>query len=233
MKKRYNSFVTMEHNAPERFILAVDIVIFTVQNGELKVLLITRSNEPFEGTLALPGGFLHSGESSLQAAERILKDKAGVSGVYIEQLYTWDETDRDPRGSIPSISYFALVDEKKLSIKESNTTEHPVLEDVHNLPKLAFDHEKIINYAVQRLRSKLEYTNVSYSLLPRIFTMTELQNTYEAILGHSLDKRNFRKKFQSLGLIEPTGERVEGQPNRPAQLFRFISSKPQELQRWF
>ncbi len=213
--------------------LTVDVVIFTIDNNELKLLLIERVGEPFIGQAALPGGFLWEGESTEEAARRVLKDKAGVSGTYLEQLYTFDKPGRDPRGQIISVTYFTLVPSEALRLEPSGTTQRPHLQPLDGLPQLAFDHNEIVDYAMNRLRSKLEYTNVAYSLLPSVFTFAQLQQAYEIILGQMLDRRNFRKKFMSLGLIKPTGVHQEGGRHRPAELYTFVSRQPSELERWF
>jgi 8-oxo-dGTP diphosphatase len=213
--------------------VTVDVVIFTIEEGELKVLLIKRENTPFKGVLALPGGFLLKNEPPQKAADRILKEKAGVKDVYTEQLYTFDDPGRDPRGHIISITYFALIRTEDIVIKKGKETQAPAFYPVKKLPRLAFDHDKIINYAVKRLRAKLEYTNVVFSLLPGYFTLYQLQKTYEAILGRKLDKRNFQKKFLSLGLIALTGKISRQGSQRPARLYRFISHRPAELKKFF
>ncbi|MBI4119424.1 MAG: NUDIX hydrolase [Parcubacteria group bacterium] len=206
--------------------ITVDIVIFTVENTELKVLLIKRANPPFQNRWALPGGFLLKNETLSKAALRILKEKTGILPLYIEQLYTFGDPKRDPRGHAVSAVYFTLIPKHKLI--PSST-----LYVVEKLPQLAFDHSKIISYAVKRLRAKLEYTNVAYSLLPKYFTLSELQKSYETILGRKLDKRNFRRKFLSLGLIKPTLKIFVGAKQRPARLYQFISKKPSELKKFF
>ncbi|MDD5165050.1 MAG: NUDIX domain-containing protein [Candidatus Pacebacteria bacterium] len=213
--------------------VTVDVAIFTIEDNTLKILLIKRANEPFKGTPALPGGFIHKGESSLETAERILADKAGVKNVYIEQLYTFDESERDPRGQIISIAYFALVPREKLGIHEGSRTENPEFVSVENLDKLAFDHKKIIAYALKRLGDKILYTNIAYSLLPQSFTFSQLQKTYEIILGAPIDKRNFRKKFIQLDMIEETNEKLTGKRQRPAKLYRFKKKMPEKLKRFF
>jgi 8-oxo-dGTP diphosphatase len=213
--------------------LAADIVAFAVEQDDLMVLLIHRPSKPFAGSWALPGGFIWDGESTKQAAMRVLKDKGGVENVYIEQLYTFDEPDRDPRGQIVTVSYFAMAPRDQFLVRSSSTTQDPTFYPVNQLPPLAFDHREIIRYAYSRLKAKLEYTNVVYSLLPKRFTFVQLQHTYEVILGEALDRRNFRKKYMSLNLIKPTGELVSGQRHRPAELFEFISRQPSELKRWF
>lgn len=213
--------------------VTVDDVVFTIEDGALKVLLINRADEPFKGSWALPGGFLLEGENTQSAASRILSDKAGVKDVYIEQLYTFDDIKRDPRGYVLSVSYFSLVNSNKINIRENENTQKPAFYSVKKLPKLAFDHKEIIGYALKRLRYKLEYTNVVFSILEKKFTFTQLQNAYEIILDKKLDKRNFRKKFLTLGLIKPIKGKLEGARQRPAQLYSFVSGKPVELKRFF
>jgi len=212
--------------------VTVDAVVFTIQDGELKVLLVERASEPFQGYRALPGGFLVKNEPSQKAISRILKEKAGIKGVYTEQLYTFDTIDRDPRGHTLTVSYFALVSVSMLKIK-GEERERPQLFSVKKLPKLAFDHKEIIEYALGRLRAKLEYTNAVYSLLPREFTMSQLQKTYEIVLDKKLDKRNFIKKFLSLGIVKEVPKKLSGPRRRPAQLYRFITQKPIELKKFF
>jgi 8-oxo-dGTP diphosphatase len=209
--------------------MTVDVVVFTLENDVLKALLIRRAGEPFAGQLALPGGFLWEGETTLQAAARLLHDKAGVNEVFMEQLYTFDEPQRDPRGRVVSVTYYALVPRDRLQIEESPNTEAPALYDVSQVKNLAFDHGQILDYAVGRLRAKLGYTNAAYSLLPERFTFSQLQRLYEVILDRELDKRNFRKKYLSLGFIEATNERVSGGRHRPAELYRFTTTEPTEL----
>lgn len=220
MKKFYQSVTT-------------DIVIFTIEDDQLKVLLIKRTNEPFKNQWALPGGFLFENEDPNKAAARILWDKAGIKNVYLEQLYTFGGSGRDPRGKIITISYFALAPKAKIKISNSDKIQTPTFRSVKKLPDIAFDHNRIITYALQRLQSKLEYTNVVYSLLPEYFTFNQLQKAYEIISGRKLDKRNFRKKFMLLGLVKQTNKILKGERQRPAKLFRFISRKPTELKKFF
>lgn len=211
----------------------VDVVIFTIENEELKVLLIKRAAPPFKGKWALPGGFLMTKEATMSAARRILSEKAGVSKkFYLEQLYTFDDPVRDPRGHVLTVAYFALVNRVKLRFVVGKDLQMPTFYGVYDLPALAFDHRKIVQYALSRLRNKLEYTNVIYSLLPATFTLSHLQTTHEVILNKKLDKRNFRKKFLSLGLIRSTKIRMTGARQRPAQLFTFVYQKPLELKKF-
>jgi 8-oxo-dGTP diphosphatase len=213
--------------------VSVDIVVFTIENNDLKVLTIKRSGSPFQGVPALPGGFLHKGENTLEAAKRILKDKVGLKNIYLEQLYTFDDLDRDPRGPVISVSYYALAPREKLDIELSQNTQDPTFTSIKNLGRLAFDHRDILKYAYERLRGKLEYTNIAQSLLPKEFTFTELQNVYEVIFGKKLDKRNFRKKIERLGLIRATKKKVKRGRQRPALLYTFASLKPESFKNPF
>ena len=198
--------------------VAVLVVIFTVDEGRLQVLLIRRSAEPFKDSWSLPGGLLLDRSESLQnAAVRKLDDETGVTDVFLEQLYTF--SDLDDRSSI-AVAYFALVDIRAAHLAVRHEWP-PAWFPVDDRTPLAFRNERVIDYAVQRLRAKLDYSNVAYSLLPPEFTLSHLQHTYEAILARSLDKRNFRKRILSLGITEATGRRASEGRHRPAQLYRF------------
>lgn len=197
--------------------ITVDVVVFTVQDMTLKLLLTNRSNEPFKDSLALPGGFIRVGETAYNAVKRLMIQKTGVNDVFVEQLYTFDAIDRDPRDRTFSISYFAFVPEEKL--KELPQVAQLVRIDA--MPRLAFDHNVIVEYAIKRARAKLEYTNAAYSLLPKRFTLSELQSIYEVILGESFDKRNFRKKILSLDILDETNDIQRGRQHRPARLYNF------------
>jgi 8-oxo-dGTP diphosphatase len=209
--------------------LAADVVIFTVHESQLKVLLIERTAEPFKDMAVLPGGFVWEGETTLQTAERALAEKAGVIDVFIEQLYTFDALDRDPRHHTVSVAYYALVPEDRLILHEVPGARHPNLVPVHKIPKLAFDHNEVVTYALARLQAKVAYSNAAYSLLPELFTFAQLQDTYEVILNIKLDKRNFRKKYLALDLIEPTETKLVGTSYRPPQLYSFKSKTSTQL----
>lgn len=213
--------------------VTTDVVTFVIDGGKLKVLLVKRTQEPYKGSWSLPGGFLWANETTHEAAMRLLKSKAGVADVYLEQLYTFDATKRDPRGKVISVSYLALVPFELLKVEKSDETQEPTLFSIDELPQLAFDHKDIIEYAYTRLKAKLQYTNVAYSLLPEAFTFYQLQLVYENIMSATLDRRNFRKKYMSLGLLKPTGKRKSGGQHRPAELYSFIKKEPVEIQRWF
>jgi 8-oxo-dGTP diphosphatase len=205
---------------------AAVLVIFTVDQGDLRVLLIHRSGEPFLGWWALPGGLLRPGETLAQAAARKLVDETGVADVYLEQLYTFD--DLEAPGEAVAVAYFALVDAARVRLR-AETSWEPAWHSIGRLPELAFANRRVIDYALTRLRNKLEYTNVAYSLLPPAFTLSDLQAVYESIFGRRFDKRNFRRRMLSRGIIRPTGRSETRGAHRPAELFEFGSRQPMVL----
>ena len=207
--------------------VTVDIVIFTIQERVLKVLLVKRRISPFAGKRAIPGGFVHEGEDLDQAALRELREETGVSDVYLEQLYSFGNPDRDPRGRVVTVAYFALISADR-KLKAGSDAAEADWYPMDELPVLAFDHADILNYALERLRNKLEYTTVGFQLLPEKFTLTELQEVYEAILAKKLDKRNFRRKMSILKILKPLAEYRRG-GQRPAQLYRFVASRFEKL----
>jgi 8-oxo-dGTP diphosphatase len=203
--------------------VTVDVVVFTIQEGGLHVLLVKR-----DGQTALPGGFLRDGESLEEAAIRELYEETGVRHVYLEQLYTFGDPERDPRGRVVTVAYYALVASDRLSLEAGADAAEARWFAMAALPPLALDHRRILDYALERLRNKLEYTTVGFQLLPEKFTLRELQNVYEVILGRRLDKRNFRRKIALLGILKPLREwRRTGR--KPAQLYRFAASRFEKL----
>lgn len=213
--------------------LTVDSVIFQIAAGSLEVLLIKRANEPFKDAWALPGGYSSAGETTTDSLKRIVKQKVGIDIStdlkYIEQLYTFDTVDRDPRGHAVSVTYMGCG--RNISLPGSGGV--AMFADVDNLPELAYDHAGIIRLAHERLISKLTYTNAVSAFLAPKFTLTQLQTAYEIIFGREFDKRNFRKKFLSLGLIHETDEVWREGAHRPAKLYRFNSNQLQSLDRSF
>jgi 8-oxo-dGTP diphosphatase len=202
--------------------LTVDITIFTVRNDELNVLLIKRAEKPFQGEWALPGGFVTENEGLEAAAERELVEETGVSGVYLEQLFTFGAPGRDPRGHTVTVAYSALIPSDNLELTASTDAEGVAWFGIDKLPDLAFDHDEILELALDRLVAKLEYSTIAFQLMPASFTLTELQHVYELIERKEIDKRNFRKRILALGAIEPTGEEKREGPHRPAKLYRVI-----------
>lgn len=204
-----------------RPMVTVDTVIFTIQGDDLKVLLVKRGVDPFKGSWAIPGGFVQLDESLEDAARRELYEETNVRDLYLEQLYTFGNPQRDPRGRVISVSYFALISSQHRELVARTDSTDVAWFNVYKLPELSFDHADIIEYALTRLRYKLDYTSVGFQLLPPKFTLTELQQVYEVILRKKLDKRNFRKKILSLGILTPLEEtKMEG-PHRPAKLYEY------------
>lgn len=208
--------------------VTVDIVVFTIRDRALQVLLVRRGVPPFEGQYAIPGGFIHEDESLEDAAQRELYEEAGVRNVFLEQLYTIGDPKRDPRGRVITVAYYALIASDKLSLVAGADAAEAKWFPASNLPLLAFDHKRIVSYALERLRNKLEYTTVGFQLLPQKFTLSELQSVYEAILGRRLDKRNFRRKIALLGILKPLRE-WQHTGRKPAQLFRFSATRFEKL----
>jgi 8-oxo-dGTP diphosphatase len=217
-------------SAVERPTVAVDVVIFTLIEGDLKVLLIRRKTPPFEGMWAIPGGFVGLTESLEDAAMRKLEEETGVKDVWLEQLFTFGKPDRDPRMRVISVTYFALLSPDKLQTPRAgiDVTEAD-WHSMYELPTLAFDHDEILEYALERLRYKLEYTAAAFSLMPEEFTLRELQEAYMVILDdYTLDKANFRKKLRDRKVVEPTG-RYQETGGRPAELYRFSEDHELEI----
>ena len=203
----------------ERPSVTVDVVMMSLRRRDLQVLLIKRRSWPYEGMWAIPGGFVNIDESLETAAKRELQEETGVQDVYLEQLYTFGDPGRDPRTRVITVVYFALLDSERLQVKAAEDAADVGWFSVYDLPSLAFDHEKILHYSLERLRGKLDYT--TFSLLPDQFTLRELQRVYEIILHKRLDKRNFRKKILSTGILEDTGAKKMEGTHRPARLYRF------------
>ncbi len=210
--------------------IAVDVVLFTIQDGTLKALLVKRQQAPYRGAWALPGGLVQADESVDTAALRELQEETNIGNIYLEQLYTFGELNRDPRGRVITVAYYALVNWQQFQLKARQRVSEANWFPVKRLPALAFDHQRIVDYALERLRNKINYTTLGFQLLPREFTLTELQGSYEVILSRRLDKRNFRRKMLQLGILRGTREfRAHGR-QRPARLYTFTEPKVVKLQ---
>ena len=207
-------------------VVATIVVIFAIVEGRLQVLLVLRDAPPEAGSWALPGGRWDGSRSLDEAAAAKLDEETGASDVYLEQLFTQSGLDATQPGV--AIAYFALVDVGSVRLRaEPDDAWRPAWHAVDELPRLAFANNRVIEQAVERVRAKLEYTNIAYGLLPERFTLRELQATYEAIVGGAqLDRRNFRKRMLGNTVIEPTEELRREGAHRPARLYRFTSREP-------
>ncbi len=200
--------------------VAVDAVLFTLAERALKTLLVKIKKGPFAERWAFPGGLVQLGESLDEAARRELYEKTGVQDLYLEQLYTFGDAHRDPTVHTVAVAYFALVPFFDHALHSGEKYADIGWFPVRALPQLAYDHNAIAAYALQRLQTKLGYTNIVYSLLPREFTLAEIQEIYEVILNQQLDRRNFRRKILALGLLKPLQKTRRG-AHRPATLYTF------------
>ena len=202
---------------PKTPLLAVDCAVF---EDNRRALLIVRKNPPFQGQFALPGGFVNLDEGLEEGARRELEEETGVSDVYLEQLYTFGEPDRDPRERVITVAYYALVPTDEIDIKAGSDAEGVSWIGTQDLPELAFDHLDILEMAYERLSAKLDYSTIAFQFMPRDFTLSELQHVYEVILREPMDKRNFRKRILGLDVIEETGKDKRDGAHRPAKLYR-------------
>ncbi|NVB39153.1 NUDIX hydrolase [Pseudenhygromyxa sp. WMMC2535] len=217
--------VSYEHPRPA---LSVDCVVFGLDD-ELQVLLIRRGIEPFAGQWALPGGFVHLDETLEQAALRELNEETGLERVFFEQLYTFGDVDRDPRERVVTVAYYALVKLSDHKVRAATDATDAAWFAVSDLPELAFDHAEIFETARQRLRNKVRYQPLGFELLPRKFTLTQLQRMYEVILERPLDKRNFRKKILGMDLLVALDEVEKDVAHRAARLYKFDDRRYRKL----
>jgi len=205
----------------DRFYVTVDAVVFTILDNELKIIIIRRKNPPFKGYFALPGGFVELDENLDGAAERELKEETGVENIFLKKLKPFGKVGRDSRGRVITIPYLAIISGKNVKLHSTCDAELARWYSIYNLPKLAFDHKEIISYALNKLRSEIEKSNIAFQIIPKKFTLTELQRVYEIILNKKLDKRNFRKKLSELLILKELPEtKMEG-AHRPARLYSF------------
>jgi 8-oxo-dGTP diphosphatase len=221
----------MHHYEYPRAALTVDCVVFGFAGRDLQVLLIRRGLSPYKGKWALPGGFVRVDETLDEAARRELLEETGLQEVFLEQLYTFGSVKRDPRERVVSVAYYALTKPADHTTVASTDAAEAKWFHVSAVPVLAFDHADILATALTRLRGKLTYQPIGFELLPPKFTLTQLQQLYQAVLGQEIDKRNFRKKVLSFDLLIPLKEKHREGAHRPAQLFRFDPVKYQRLQK--
>ena len=209
--------------------LAVDCVVFGLDEEDLKIILIERDKEPYRGKWALPGGFVHIDESLEDAAKRELKEETGIQDFFLEQLYTFGEVDRDPRERVVAVAYYALVNLRDHTIQATTDSRNAAWFSVDDVPKLPFDHNRIVNVAHMRLKGKVTYAPIGFELLPKKFTLTQLQRMYEKILDRSIDKRNFRKRILGMGLLKELDEVQMDVAHRAARLYQFDEKKYRQL----
>nr|WP_255653629.1 MULTISPECIES: NUDIX domain-containing protein [Myxococcus] len=211
--------------------MTVDCVVFGLDDDDLKVLLIQRGVEPFQGRWALPGGFVRMDESLDEAARRELEEESGIRPGHLEQLFTFGAPERDPRGRVVTVAYFALVKLSAHTLRAATDAREAAWFSVWDTPKLAFDHADILNTALQRLKGKVRYQPIGFELLPPKFTLTQLQRLYEIVLERELDKRNFRKKILAMDLLEELDEVEQDVSHRAARLYRFDHKKYRQLEK--
>ena len=212
-----------------RAALTVDCVVFGLDEEDLKVMLIQRDLPPFEGKWALPGGFVRVDETLEEAARRELEEETGLDKVFLEQLYTFGEVERDPRERVVSVAYYALVKLGDHRVQAATDARDAAWFPVHDAPSLAFDHATILSVALERLKGKLRYAPIGFELLPRKFALSQLQHVYEVVLERELDKRNFRKKVLATDLLIETDEVQQDVAHRAARLYRFDERKYRRL----
>jgi ADP-ribose pyrophosphatase YjhB (NUDIX family) len=201
--------------------LSIDCVIFGFENADLEVLLIKRAISPRRGWWALPGGFILKDEDLNQAARRILFETTGVTDIYMEQVATFGRVDRFPERRVITIAYYALINPEEYALQPGIDTSEATWFPISQIPEMPFDHNEILHTALKQLRRRLRTKPIGFELLPDKFTLTQLQNLYEKILGIALDKRNFRKKLQSMQLLVMLNEKQKGVAHRAAQLYKF------------
>lgn len=214
-----------------RAALTVDCVLFGLDEGDLKVLLIQRDLKPFAGKWALPGGFVRLDETLDEAARRELSEETGVRDVFLEQLYTFGEVRRDPRERVVSVAYYALVTLADHRLAAATDARNAAWFSADEVPSLAFDHAEILAVALRRLKGKVRYEPIGFELLPEKFTLGQLQHLYEVCLEEPIDKRNFRKKILGMGLLVETDEIQQDVAHRAARLYRFDERKYQQLKK--
>lgn len=219
---------TYSHPRPA---VTVDCVVFGLDESGLQVLLIQRDIEPYRGAWALPGGFVRIDESLEETARRELAEETGLERVYLEQLYTFGDVKRDPRGRVITVAYYALVKLRDHRVRAATDARDAAWFSAWDTPSLAFDHGRILEVAIRRLQGKVRYQPIGFELLPAKFTLTELQRVYEAILERQLDKRNFRKKMLATGLLIELDEVQRDVAHRAARLYRFDRKKYQQLEK--
>lgn len=205
----------------QKIMLSVDAVVFGYEAGNISILLIKRKYEPFKGKWAIPGGFVLENEALEAAVERELLEETGVKINYLEQLYTFGNLERDPRKRVVTVAYFGLVKPNYFNLKASTDAEDAQWFSIDELPELSFDHQDILEKAINRLRVKITYEPIGFELLENKFPFSDLEKLYATLLGRAIDRRNFRKKIMHLNVLDELDEKVSKGSGRPAKLFQF------------
>lgn len=209
--------------------LTADCVVFGLDDNDLKVLLIQRDFDPFAGHWALPGGFVVVGESIEESARRELAEETGLIGIFLEQLYTFSDPERDPREHVVTVAHYALINLSEHKVTPSTDARNAAWFELSDIPGLAFDHDRILQTAYERLQGKIRYQPIGFELLPQKFTLRQLQQMYEKILDRQLDKRNFRKKILKMGILEGLDEIETDVAHRAARLYKFNKEKYDDM----
>lgn len=210
-------------NIDKRYINQIEVMIsmFTIKDGKLKVLLFRRDEEPFKGYWMLPSNLLMVNETLEECAEATIDEFVGLDEVYLEQCHLFSQVDRLPNDRILASSFIALIDSKSIELKRKKRPFHSEWFSIDAIPKMVYDYASIVENATEFLRRRMLNISILKNLYPSDFTLPELQTLYEQVLGKELDRRNFRKKFVNLDLIEDTGYKTGGHNGRPAKLYRF------------
>ena len=206
--------------------IAVDAVVFSYTNNQLSILLVKQKYGFYKDSWVLPGGFVLEQESLLDAVSRELKEEAGITVNYMEQLYTFgDDVNRDKRGRVISVAYLTLVNPEGMKLEASTDAIEAEWFTLEELPELAFDHNDIVSKGLERLKAKLHYQPIGFDLLPNLFPFSALENLYKTISGKEIDRRNFRKKILSFGILKETNDFYQEGSGRPGKLFQFNKEK--------
>ncbi len=218
-------------NQPEDVLpgLSIDNVIFGLDHGQLKILLVKHKVGPGKGHWALPGGFIHREENLRDAAARLLEELTGMRDLFLEQLKSFGRVDRFPNERVVTIAYYALISAEDYTVVAGHNTTEAVWFDAQDLPDLIYDHSEIVDHGLHFLRHKVCHEPIGFNLLPEKFTLLQLQELYEAILDVKLDKPNFRRKMMKMNLLAPCNEKQKGVPHRAANLYRFDSAAYERL----
>jgi 8-oxo-dGTP diphosphatase len=214
-----------EFKGRARYPISVDSVIFRLAEGDLKIALIERKNPPFMGMWAVPGGFMEGDETVEETALRELKEETGIEKVYLEQFHVFSKRGRDPRGPTLTIALFALIRSDQCKLVATGDASAAKWWPAYALPSLAFDHDQVCAKALDALRAALKTRPLAFELLPKAFTLYQLQDLYEQVFGISIDKRNFRKKVQKMDFICASGKKTEGGRHRPAMLYHYNAKR--------